>query len=145
MTLVKRKESVFPSIWNDLFNDEFFKNSSLSQTSATMPAVNIKESAENYTIELAAPGKKKEDFNIQLDHNLLTISSEEKIENTEDKKEENYTRREYRYSSFSRSFTLPDAADNEKISASYQDGVLNIVIAKKEEAKVKPTRLIEIS
>lgn len=144
MTLVKRRESVFPSVWNDLFNDNFFKTTNLSQASVTMPAVNIKETAENYTIELAAPGKKKEDFKIQLDHNLLTISSEDKSETTDENKEENYTRREYKYSSFSRSFTLPDAADGEKITANYQEGVLNVVIHKKDEAKVKPTRLIEI-
>ncbi len=145
MTIVKRNNSVFPSIWNDFFNDDFFKNTGLSETSATTPAVNIKENEEKYTIELAAPGKKKDDFNIKLDQNLLTISSEEKSESTEEKKDENYTRREYRYSSFSRSFTLPDAADNEKISDHYKDGVLSIEINKKEEAKVKPTRFIEIS
>jgi HSP20 family protein len=144
MTLVKR-ENVFPSIWNDLFNDSFFKNTNLNEASITMPAVNIKENPENYIIELAAPGKKKEDFKIQLDHNLLTISSEDKNETTEENKEDNYTRREYYYKSFSRSFTLPDAADGENISANYKDGVLNVIISKKEEAKVNPTRLIEIS
>ena len=84
MTLVK-KENVFPSIWNDLFNDSFFKNTNLNEASMTMPAVNIKENSESYIIELAAPGKKKEDFKIQLDHHLLTISSEDKNETTEKK------------------------------------------------------------
>lgn len=144
MTLVKRRENMFPSMWNDLFNDDFFRGRSLANSEFTVPAVNIKENAENYTIELAVPGKKKEDFNIELDHNLLTISSEEKTESTEDNKDRNYTKREFKYSSFSRSFTLPDAADSEKIKASYDEGILKIEIGKKEEAKEKPKRMIEI-
>ena len=145
MTLVKRRESMFPSTWNDLFNDDFFGSQNLVKSNFTVPSVNIKETPESYSLELAVPGKKKEDFNIKLDHDLLTISSEDKSESTEENKEENYTRREYKYSSFSRSFTLPDAADGEKIVANYKDGVLNVVISKKEEAKIKPTRTIEIS
>lgn len=145
MTLVKRRESMFPSTWSDLFNDDFFRGQNLVKSNFTVPSVNIKETSESYSLELAVPGKKKEDFNIQLDHDLLTISSEDKSESTEENKEENYTRREYKYSSFSRSFTLPDAADGEKIVANYKDGVLNVVISKKEEAKIKPTRTIEIS
>lgn len=145
MTLVKKREPIFPSVWNDLFNDDFFRKSSLSESSITIPAVNIKENADNYTIELAAPGKKKENFKIQLDHNLLSISSEDKNESIEENKVDNYTRREYQYSSFSRSFTLPDSADGEKITANYNDGILTVIIAKKDEAKVKPSRLIDIS
>lgn len=136
---------MFPSTWNDLFNDDFFGSQNLVKSNFTIPSVNIKETPESYSLELAVPGKKKEDFNIQLDHDLLTISSEDKSESTEENKKENYTRREYKYSSFSRSFTLPEAADGEKIVANYKDGVLNVVISKKEEAKIKPTRTIEIS
>ncbi|MDF1676924.1 MAG: Hsp20/alpha crystallin family protein [Vicingaceae bacterium] len=145
MTLIKRRENMFPTTWNDLFNDDFFRGHSLAKSDFTVPAVNIKENTDNYAIELAVPGKKKEDFNIELDNDLLTISSEDKSESTEENKDENYTKREFRYSSFSRSFTLPDAADGEKISANYKDGVLNVIIHKKDEAKVKAKRMIEIS
>lgn len=143
MTLIKRRESMFPSVWNDLFNDDFFRGQNLTKE-INIPSVNIKETPENYSLELAIPGKKKEDFKIELDHDLLTISSENKSESSEENKEDHYTRREYKYSSFSRSFTLPDVADGEKISANYKDGILNVVIGKKEVAKIKPSRVIEV-
>lgn len=143
MTLVKRNSSLFPtfsSIFDDFFtNDWGFKNSPL----ATVPAVNIREDEDAFSVELAAPGKKKEDFNINLDHNVLTISSESKDEKEE--KNANYTRREFSYSSFQRSFVLPNSVDSDKISASYENGVLLINIPKKEEAKKKTVRTIEIA
>lgn len=143
MTLVKRNSSLFPtfsSIFDDFFtNDWGLKNSPL----ATVPAVNIREDENAFTVELAAPGKNKEDFNINLDHNVLTISSESK--NEKEEKNANYTRREFSYSSFQRSFVLPNSVDSDKISASYENGVLHITIPKKEEAKKKPVRTIEIA
>lgn len=145
MTLVKRKESMFPSVWNDLFDNDFFRTPNVAQAGITVPAVNIKESPEKFDIELAIPGKKKEDFNIHLDQNLLTICSEEKNETVDENKNENYTRREYSYSSFTRTFTLPETADSEKINATYNNGILNVSINKKEEAKAKAARTIAIS
>jgi HSP20 family protein len=98
-----------------------------------VPAVNITERKDDYLVSLAAPGLKKEDFKINLEGNMLTISSEKEEKNEE--KDEKYTRQEYSYSSFERSFTLPDEVNQDKIDAHYQDGVLNLVLPKKEEAK----------
>ncbi|WP_457616534.1 Hsp20/alpha crystallin family protein [Lutibacter sp.] len=141
MTLLKRKESIFPSVWNDFFTDDFFKTPSVAQAGTTIPAVNVKETPVSYTIEMSAAGLKKDDFNINLDRNILTISSEVEDKHVEEK--ENYTRREFSYSSFERSFALPDAASTDDIVAKYEDGILTIEIPKKEEAKQLP-KTIEI-
>ena len=108
-----------------------------------MPQVNIKETADAYWVEMAVPGMKKSDFHIDLDNHLLSISTEVKQE--EENKEENYTRREFGYSSFRRTFTLPESVDDSKINASYNDGILSIHLPKKEEARQKPARTIKIS
>ena len=94
-------------------------------------------------MEVAAPGFEKGDFKLEVDHDLLTISSEKKVEN-ETKDGEQFTKREFSYQSFSRSFTLPNTADGERIEANYDNGILRITIPKKEEAKPKPSRVIEI-
>ena len=125
---------------NDLFNWEYNNH----EAEATLPAVNIKENADAFKVEMAVPGFDKKDFKINLDHNILTISSEKKVEN-EHKNGERYTCREYSYQSFSRSFTLPDAANGDKISAKYDNGILNVEIPKREEAKPKPMRQIAIA
>ena len=125
---------------NDLFNWEYNNH----QAEATLPAVNIKENADAFKVEMAVPGFDKKDFKINLDHNVLTIASEKKVDN-EHKNGERYTCREYSYQSFSRSFTLPDAANGDKISAKYENGILNVEIPKREEAKPKPMRQIAIA
>ncbi|WP_019038029.1 Hsp20/alpha crystallin family protein [Psychroflexus tropicus] len=122
---------------NDVFNRDY------SETNTTLPSVNIKETEDKFSVEVAVPGFEKKDFNIELNNNDLTISSE-KEEKHEDKEGERYTRREFSYQSFKRSFTLPDSVDGEKISAKYTNGVLHVDIPKREEAKPKPARLIEI-
>ncbi len=149
MTLVKRTNSLFPSIPS--FFDDFFTKDVFDWAGAntgygsSMPAVNIREDENKYEVEVAAPGLQKDDFNLLIDHNVLTISSEKEENNEQKDKEGNYTRREFRYSSFKRSFTLPEeVVDAEKISANYVDGVLHIQIPKKEEAKPKPARTIKI-
>ncbi|MVN23062.1 Hsp20/alpha crystallin family protein [Mucilaginibacter arboris] len=128
----KRNNSLLPG-FNDVFesilNDTFFSDRMVTR----VPAVNISESAENYHIELAAPGLKKQDFKINVDDNVLNISVEQQKENTENNRK--YNKREYSYSSFVRSFTLPELADHNRIEAAYEDGVLKIDLAKKEEAK----------
>jgi HSP20 family protein len=116
---------VFDSIINDSFVNDRFVNK--------VPAVNIAETENEFNIELAAPGLKKEDFKISLDKNVLTVSAEKKTENVEEGKK--YSKREYSYNSFVRSFTLPETADQSKIDAQYNDGVLKLGVAKKEEAK----------
>ena len=128
--------------------DNFFENGmgtgflSNFNTGMTLPAVNIKENKDAYVLELAIPGMKKSDFDIDVDNKVLSISSE--VETKNEDNEENYTRREFGYSSFKRTFTLPDTVDSEKVNASYTDGILSINLPKREEAKEKPARRIEI-
>jgi HSP20 family protein len=117
----------FNDVFESILNDSFFNERMVTR----VPAVNISESSDNYHIELAAPGLKKQDFKINVDDNLLNISVEQQIENNDRK----YNKREYSYNSFVRSFTLPDLADNNRIEATYEDGILKIDVAKKEEAK----------
>ena len=98
-----------------------------------MPAVNITENKEDYKLSVAAPGLKKDDFKIDVEGNMLTISSEK--EDSKEEKDERYTRKEYSYSSFSRSFALPEEVNQEKIEAKYQDGVLKVTLPKKDDVK----------
>src|SRR5690606_40509464 len=133
MTLVKRNGNLlnsFPYVFNEFFNKEFFDwgESNFSNTGTTIPAVNIRETKDDVEVEVAAPGMKKEDFRIELDGNLLTISSELKKEN-ETQEEGRYTRREYSYQSFQRRFTLPkEVVDSDNINARYENGVLRLQI-----------------
>jgi HSP20 family protein len=124
-----------PSLFEDFFNKPLLDlfDGGFSSRLKNVPAVNITERKDNYLVSMAAPGLKKEDFKIAMDGNLLTISSEKEEENEE--KEGRYTRQEYSYSSFERSFTLPDEVEKDKIDAHYKDGVLELVLPKKEEAK----------
>ncbi len=150
MTIVKRNGNLqhhFPTLFDDFFNRDVFNwgLTNYSDTNTTIPAVNIKETRENYEVEVAAPGMNKGDFNVQLDGNMLTISSEKQSQQ-EQQDEVRYTSREFSYQSFSRTFTLQkDVVDTEKIQAIYEQGVLHLVIPKKEEAKQKGPRRIEIS
>ena len=119
--------------------------SNFSNSGTTVPAVNIKETKETFEVELAVPGMKKDDFKIHLVGNLLTISSE-RGSRFEEQEGSNYSRKEFSYQSFQWSFTLPkDVVDFDKINAKYEGGVLHLAIPKKEEAKQKPPRLIQIS
>ena len=120
-----------------------WNNSNFSGKNSTLPAVNIKEDEANFQIEVAAPGLAKENFKVNLDRNLLTISSELKQEKEEN--EGKYSRREFSYQSFQRSFSLPEATvEGEKISAKYVDGILFVTLPKRNEIKPKPARDIEI-
>ena len=131
-----------PNLANRVF-DEFFNNvPARTNFSGTLPAVNVKETEDDYAIELAVPGLKKEDFKVEINECILTIAAERKTENEE--KKEGYTRREFSYTNFTRRFTLPETADETNISASYTDGILVLNLPKKEEAKPQPARLIEV-
>lgn len=144
MSLVKRKQDHWlPSIFEDLFNDS--RLADVSTFGSTLPAVNIKETADDYLVEVAVPGKKKEDFNIELDQNVLTISSEQKSENEETSNDGRYTRKEFNYTAFKRAFTLPETVEQDKIKAVYNNGVLSITVPKREESKQKPKRMIAVS
>lgn len=144
MSLV-RFSNQMPSLFDRFFENDMFdwSNRNYSNTNTTLPAVNIKEDDDGFEVEMSAPGFEKGDFNIELNNSQLTISSEKKIEN-ETKKGQEYTRREFSYQSFSRSFTLPETVEGEKIAAKYENGILSINIPKKEEAKPKPVKQIEI-
>lgn len=144
MSIVRFSDQL-PNFMDRFFDGELFdwNNRNFSKTNTTLPSINIKESAEGFKVEVAAPGFDKNDFKLELNNNLLTISSEKKVEN-ETKEGEQFTRREFSYQSFSRSFTLPQIADGEKIGASYENGILVVSIPKREEAKPKPSRMIEI-
>ncbi|PKP24176.1 MAG: molecular chaperone Hsp20 [Bacteroidetes bacterium HGW-Bacteroidetes-2] len=144
MSVIKRnQDSWLPSIFEDLFNDS--RLADVNQFSTTLPAVNIKETKDDFRVDVAVPGKKKEDFTIELDQNVLTISSEDKSENEETSEDGRFTRKEFNYSSFQRAFSLPDTVEQEKIEAGYTDGVLHIRVPKREESKKKSKRMIAVS
>jgi HSP20 family protein len=133
-----------PSVFDDFFKpwNEWFDNGGLLGRTMNVPAVNIIEQKNDYLVSLAAPGLKKEDFKIDVDGNMLTISSEK--EETKEDKDKRFTRKEYSYSSFSRSFTLPDEINKEKIDAKYEEGVLKISLPRKEEAKKPAAKQIAV-
>jgi HSP20 family protein len=149
MTIVKRNgnlQSHFPALFDDFFNRDIFNWGlfNYSDSNTSIPAVNLKETADNYEVEVAAPGMRKNDFKVQLEGNVLTISSE-RTNQPEEKENERYSMREFSYQSFSRTFTLQkDVVDTEKIEARYEDGILRLLIPKKEQVKQKQPKLIEI-
>lgn len=129
------KATAVPSLFDDFFKpwNEWFDDTRFLGRVMTMPSVNITEDTNHYNVALAAPGLKKDDFKIDIDGNMLTISSEK--EEKKEEKDERVTRKEYSYSSFSRSFTLPEDVKQEAIDAKYEDGVLNIRLPRKENGK----------
>ncbi|MBT8307784.1 MAG: Hsp20/alpha crystallin family protein [Maribacter sp.] len=141
MSIIKRSDVLFPSLMSEFLKPDWFGG--MDNYKNDLPAVNIKENETNFELELAVPGRKKEDFHIEVDENVLTISSESKKE--ENVTEENYTRREFAYSSFKRAFTLPETIDEGNIKANYDNGILKFTLPKKEEALPKPKRMIELS
>lgn len=132
--MLRSAENV-PSVFDDFFKpwNEWFDGGNIWGKMMKTPAVNITDNKDNYMVSLAVPGMDKKDFNVDIDGNLLTVSCEK--EETKEEKDTRYSRKEYNYSSFSRSFTLPDEVIMEKINASYENGILKLVLPKKEEAK----------
>ena len=145
MSLVKFSNQ-FPTLFDRFFENDLFdwSNKNFSSTNTTLPAVNIKEFTDRFEVDLAAPGLDKKDFKIELNNDQLTISSEKRKEK-EINKDEQFTRREFSYQAFSRSFTLPNTVHSDKISAKYENGILKISIPKRDEAKPKPIHQISIS
>jgi HSP20 family protein len=146
MTLIRFKPAprnypAFPNLLENFFNSEF--PSMFESNRNTLPAVNIFEDKDSFRIELAAPGMEKTDFRIEVDQKALRISASR--EGQSEEKESTYTRREFSYESFHRSFTLPETADGDNISASYDKGILYVSIPKRDEAKQKPSREIMIA
>ena len=138
-----RKISYVPDIMDHFFGNNILSSFFSDGADYTVPAINIKELEKGFEIEVAVPGLSKEDFSITLDKGLLTISSESKKENKEES--DKYTRREFSFTSFRRSFNLPDNVDMEKITARHENGILNIVLPKIDEAKTKRSKTIKIS
>ena len=130
--------------WRDFLNvDNFFDSGWLNKWERNFPAVNISENEKSYTVEVVAPGFSKEDFKIKVEDDMLTISAESKYENKENGKDKEYTRREYSYNSFTRSFRLPDDVKDDSINANYKDGVLGLELPK-SKVQVKATKEIAI-
>ena len=132
----------YPGFMDEFFGRDFYPAHYERNGFKSLPAVNITEGDNAYTIEVAAPGLNKKDFKIDLDKNSLTISSVR--EDKQEESNERYTRREFRYTNFSRSFKLPETVEGEKISAVHKDGILYVEIPKMEETKEKPARQIAI-
>lgn len=143
MLPVFHRKAELPSLADEFLGWDLLSDFFDFETGTSVPAVNIVEGKDDFRIELAAPGLDKKDFQIDVQNNMLIISSERQME--EEKKDEKFMRREFSYSSFRRSFSLPQSVDNEKISASHKDGVLTIIIPKREEAREKPARKISIN
>ena len=139
LATIRRQNPFFP-VLNNLFGDNYLNDSDWN----TSPAVNIAETKEAFRIEVAAPGLKKEDFKINVEKSVLEISSEKESTKEEKRENERYYRKEFLYSSFKRTFSLPSYADTDSITATYKDGILNVTVPKKEEAKEKPIRVIDI-
>lgn len=150
-SLVKSNGNLFPampSLFDDFFTRDLFdwSTGNWRSSGATLPAVNIRETNDDFSIEVAAPGMKRDDFKVELDNNILSISSQREEHNEEKDQAGNYTRREFSYQSFQRSFTLPEnKVEGEKIVARYADGILQVTVPKKEEAKVKPAKQIAVA
>lgn len=146
MSLIKRNENWLPSVIDDMFKTDWLGGTTnVNSIGTSIPAVNIRETDEAFAVHVAAPGKTKEDFNIELDNDILTISSENNSEKETAAEDGRFTRKEFNYSTFKRAFSLPESVDSAKISASYQNGVLEIALPKKEEAKVQAKRMIQIA
>jgi HSP20 family protein len=149
MTLMKRNGGFFPSMPS--FFDDFLTRDLMNwgvnpSRSQMVPAVNILEDEHKYSVEVAAPGLKKDDFKVEIDNNVLTISSEKEEKHEEKDEHGNYTRREFSYASFNRSFNLPDdVIEVDKVNAKYENGVLKLDLPKKEAARPKPVKTIKIS
>jgi HSP20 family protein len=141
MSLVKRNNLVFPALMNEILKPDWFGG--LETVNTNLPPVNIKENETNFELELSVPGWLKDDFKIELEKDVLSVSAEVKTE--EVKKEEKYTRKEFVLKSFRRAFTLPNTIDAESIKANYENGVLGFALPKKADALPKPKRMIELS
>lgn len=132
-----------PAYWDDYFNNEFYNNLMPESNRSTRPAVNVVEDEHEYRIELAVPGISRKEIKIDLEEDVLTVSSEQK--ESKDDKKHNFVRREFGCYSFSRRFQLPDTVDQEKIRASHDSGVLTVMLPKKDEVVQKAPKQIEIS
>jgi len=140
--LARINKNYAPVYWDDFFNDRVFNSYNNAQCNHTSPAVNVIENDNDFEIEVAVPGLSRKDFNIEVEEDVLTISSKEKEKKEENK--QNFSRREFSFKSFKRSFQLPETVDQDQVHASNKDGVLTIILVKKEEVVQKAPRQIEV-
>ena len=141
MMPMMRTNNWIPTVFNDLFYNDF-----MPKANATAPAINVKESDKAYTVEVAAPGMKKEDFNVHInDEGNLIIKMEQKQEKKEEDKNTRYLRREFSYSKFEQTLILPDDVKKDAISAKVEHGVLTVELPKVIEEKVKVSRQIDVA
>lgn len=140
--LARINRSYVPAYWDDYFNDKFFNQVNSANCKVNSPAVNISEDEKGFTIELAAPGISRKEFNLEIENDVLTISTEKKESKEEDRP--NFLRREFNYKAFKRSFQLPESIDQENIKASHDAGILKLTLPKKEEEVQKAPRQIEV-
>jgi len=140
--LAKINRNYTPVYWDDFFNDRVFNSFGNTQRHKTSPAVNVVEEDKEFRIEVALPGLSRDDFNIEVEEDVLTLSSVEK--DKQDEMMQNYTRREFGNKDFKRSFQLPETINQDEIHASHKDGVLTITLAKKEEVVQKAPRQIKV-
>jgi HSP20 family protein len=149
--LMKSNGSLFPaipSLFDNLFTRDWFDSSlaTLNTFGTTLPDANVMETNDEFKIEVAAPGMKRDNFNVELDNNVLTISAQREDNREEKDAKGNYTHREFSYQAFQRSFSMPEnKVDGEKISARYADGILYVTVPKKEEARTKPAKRIAVA
>jgi HSP20 family protein len=138
--MMRRNAAWLPSVFNDLFDTDF-----MPKANATAPAINVKETDKAYTVELAAPGMTKSDFNVHInDEGNLIIKMEKKQENKEEDKSARYLRREFSYTKFEQTLILPDDVKKDDIAARVENGVLTVELPKIVEEKAKVSRQIEI-
>ena len=144
MKLMKSRDPWFPTMFDEFFNMPLLsgKGTDFQRVGCEVPAVNIHDIKDEFFLEMAVPGLKKEDFILHLEHGVLSVSSEK--ESKTEETNENITKREFNYSSFKRSFTLPDTVESEKINAEYKNGILKIHLPKRKEAEVQASKQIKI-
>ena len=140
--LARINKNYVPDYWDNFFNDSFFNQLNSTTHKGNSPAVNVSEDDKSYTIEVAAPGIARKAFNLEIENDLLTISTEKKESKSEQK--QNFLRREFNYQTFKRSFQLPETIDQEQIRATHDAGILTLTLPKKEEVVQKAPRQIEV-
>lgn len=147
MSTLMRTNGLFPSgsFFDDFFTRDLFDWPRRTEDHTAVPRVNIVETSDDFRVEMAAPGMKKEDFKLKLDNDMLVIQTELASEDAPSENDDTrYVRREFNYFTFKRSFHLPNTVDTDSIEAKYQDGILHLVIPKKEEARKKPVKTIAV-
>ena len=146
MALVKVNQSLFPrfsNLWEDFLGSDITDLPNW-ETKFTVPAVNIVEKPDKYLVNLAIPGMERSDFKINVDNGILSVASEKEEKHEEKDKDSQFTRREFYYHSFKRSFTLPESVQADQIEAKYENGILEISIPKRETPQIKPVKQIPV-